>query len=480
VTVATRPPFWATPLGCTLIVLVLSIPRLIFAGRYGLLGDEAYYAIWSFYPGFAYYDHPPVVAWTIWLGRLVFGESVFAVRAPFLVAGWITAAALYRIAVLLFADRGIGAVAAIFYAVAPAILLSFSVATPDGPSTLFWVLAVWAVAEFMRARNANWWLLAGAFAGLGLLSKYTVVFLAPGLLLFLLSSAERRSWLRHWQVWAGAALAVLMFLPVVWIDSLRNWDSFRFQLGRSSFAEHNLGLTEFVRFLIEESIQVLPTLFIPALLAIGLYFARRAPALALPVLSSSAIAAYFLADALYGRVNPNWTSPLFPMLALLGAWALVSLRPARPLLRWPLAALGLLHVPLGTVIVLTGLAAVEFRALPLFNFVYGWDDLQHRISTLAASTGAQWVDTRDYSLNGLLGYYGRIAGDPLPVYQTSSPVRSQYRPPMPPALAAAPHLFVATSLGGEQPAIDGMTPLGAITRTYRGEVLASYWLYLAP
>ncbi len=474
-------PAWATPLGCLLIVLALMLPRALFAARFGLIGDEAYYAIWSFHPSFGYYDHSPFVAWMIWLGRAIFGESQFAVRSLFLVANLVVCAALYRMAELLFADRRIGAAAAIAYSVTVGVLITFSVATPDGPSTMFWVLTLWAVAEFAQSRNANWWLLAGAFAGFGLLSKYTVVFLGAGLLFYLLTSRERRGWLKLWQVWAGGALALLMFAPVVWINSQRDWNSFRFQLGRSNMSgEHALGLGEFTRFLVEESIQLLPPLFIFMVLGAVLFFARRARPLALPVLTAAPMAAYFLVDALFGRVNPNWTAPLFPQLALIGAWAAITLRP-RNAWHWPLDVLYVLQVPLGLALMLFAYVAVDTRSIPFgprvaaLDFVYGWDDLEQKVSALARDNGASWIDTTDYSLNGWLGYYARIAGDPLPVFQTNQPFRYQYLPPMDPALRAAPHLLVGPS-GSKGPA--GATPLGKVTRDYAGEPLARYQVYL--
>ena len=477
---APRRAPWATPLGCLLIVLALMIPRALFAARFGLIGDEAYYAIWSFYPGFGYYDHSPAVAWLIGLGRALFGESEFAVRSLFLVANVIVCVALYRIADLLFADRRIGAAAAIAYSVTVGVLISFSVATPDGPSTMFWALTLWAVAEFTRSRNANWWLLAGAFAGLGLLSKYTVVFLGAGLLFYLLTSRERMQWLKLWQVWAGGALALLLFSPVVWINSQRDWNSFRFQLGRSNIsgdAMHALRPDEFLRFLIEESIQLLPPLFIFVALGAALFFVRRAKPLALPVLTAVPMAAYFLFDALFGRVNPNWTAPLFPQLALIGAWAAITIRP-RNAWRWPLDILYVLQVPLGLAIMLLAYLAIDTRSIPFgprvaaFDFVYGWDDLERKVSVLARDNGVRWVDTTDYSLNGWLGYYARIAHDPLQVFQTNQPYRYQYMPPMDASLRAAPHLLIGNG------APNGAISLGAVTRDYAGEPLASYPVYL--
>ena len=478
---AARTPWWATPLGATIIVLLLMLPRLVFAIRFGLIGDEAYYAIWSFYPSFWYYDHSPSVAWVIWLGRALFGESEFAVRSMFFVANFVVCAALYRIGEVLFGDRRIGAVAAIAYQVTVGVIITFAVATPDGPSTMFWVLTIWAIAEFTRSRNANWWLLVGLFAGLALLSKYTAVFLGAGILLYLVTSRERLGWLRLWQVWIGGVIALLCFAPVIWVNSQRDWNSFRYQLARSNFADHNLYPLEFIRFLIEEGVQLLPTLYLFVIMAVILFFARRAKPLALLLLTAAPMAGYFLADAVFGRVNPNWTAPLFPQLALIGAWAVISVRPKSAWFRWPLNAIAAFHVPLGLALMLFAYVSIDTRTVPFlgpvkaFDFVYGWGDLWGKVSALAKQNGAQWVDTTNYSLNGWLGYYARIAHDPLPVFETSEPFRYQYMPPHDPALMAAPHLLVAP---GTPPPPSNGTLLSTITRDDKGEALDTYSVFL--
>jgi hypothetical protein len=289
-----------------------------------------------------------------------------------------------------------------------------------------------------------------------------------------------------WQVWMGGAIAVLLFAPVVWIDAQRDFRSFRYQLGRSTLAEHQIAPGEFLRFLIEESIQLLPTLFVFVLIAIALFIARRARPLALPLLTSTPMLAYFLVHALFGRVNPNWTAPLFPQLALIGAWAAISVRPSSRMLRWPLDALKYLHIPLGLAVILVAFVAIEFRALPfvgplpVFNYVYGWDKLQAKVSRLASENGAQWVDAEDYSLNGWLGYYGRMANDPLPVFQANARFRYQYMPPISDALKAAPHLLFRYAYRNRIPQIEGAKALGLVTRDDEtGKKIASYAVYLA-
>ncbi len=311
------------------------------------------------------------------------------------------------------------------------------------------------------------------------------MFLGAGLLLYLVGSRERLAWLKLWQVWAGGALALLLFAPVVWIDAARNFRSFRFQLGRSSLSEHHFSAYEFTRFLVEESIQLLPTLFVFLLIGIVLFFARRAKPLALPLLTAAPMVAYFLAHALFGRVNPNWTAPLFPQLALIGAWAAINVRPSSRWLHWPLDLLKYLHVPLGLLVILTAFAAIEYRALPFvgplpaFNYVYGWPGLQAKVSRLAAESGAQWVDAEDYSLNGWLGYYGRMANDPLPVFQSNAAFRYRYMPPLGEDLKRAPHLLFRYAYNDRQPKIDGARSLGLVTRDdENGRKIASYAVYL--
>jgi len=484
----TPAPGWATPLATALIVALLTLPRLLFAARYDLIGDETYYALWSLYPGFGYFDHSPGVAWVIWLGRAIFGESEWAVRSLFVLMTFPICAAIYRTAVVLFEDRRVGAMAAIAYAITPAIAIATTIASPDAPSTLFWVLSVWAIAEFAHSRNANWWLLAGVFAGLGLLSKYTVVFLGAGIVLYLVTSRERRAWFKLWQVWAAGVLALALFSPVVWIDWTRNWQSFRFQLGRSPATERVLHADELWRFFIEVGIQLLPTLYVFVFIGVILFFVRRARAmaLALPVLTSAAMLGFFIVHGLFGRVNPNWISPVYPVLSLIGAWAAVNVRPGTAWLRWPLDALRAMHVPAGVALVLTVLAAAEFRSLPLvgplplFGFLYGWDNFQAKLSKLAAENDARWIDAQDYSLEGWLSYYGKMANDPLPVYDPSNAYRYKFMPPLSDALKGAPHLVVRYTRGDHIPSQPGASPLGIVTRDDDGGTpLQNFAVYLS-
>jgi 4-amino-4-deoxy-L-arabinose transferase-like glycosyltransferase len=59
-----------------LIFSVLSFLAFYFE----LIDDEVCYNLWSSSITFGYYDHVPMIAWWIYAGKFVFGETVIVVR----------------------------------------------------------------------------------------------------------------------------------------------------------------------------------------------------------------------------------------------------------------------------------------------------------------------------------------------------------------------------------------------------------------
>src|SRR5262249_57303555 len=91
----------------------------------------------------------------------------------------------------------------------------------------------WAASLFCmgRARDGRlgWWVLAGAAAGVALLSKYTGAFLAVGGVGVLLFDPQMRRQLRRPGPWLGVLTAAVAFSPVVIWNVNNHFESFRFQ-----------------------------------------------------------------------------------------------------------------------------------------------------------------------------------------------------------------------------------------------------------
>ena len=409
-------------------ILVLAAVKLFVAGSIGLSFDESYYTFWSENLAIGYLDHPPMVAYLIAAGRAIFGDDPFGVRFFAVACGLLTTGLVYRLGMLL-ADRATAVLAALLYAATPASGLVFLM-TPDPPSALFFAATLWAVAEWLASGRRWWWLIAGAMAGLGLWSKYTDAFLAPGLLLFLLASRERRGALASWPVWAGAALALIVFLPVILWNGEHGWASFTFQGQRTvtSGLDPNWA-GNLLDLLGGQALYQVPVLVLLALAGLVTFFVRRGAeewrGLSLPVWASLPALLYFAFHAFHAHVEANWLIPLWPSLTLAGAMAVVALWQRRPRLTgWLVGAQFAIGAALTAAIYVQALwQPFDVGDLDRTNETRGWAKLVDDLGRLAEANGAHWIATSsNFGTTGELASYSLFANSPLPVRQIDEPL----------------------------------------------------------
>jgi 4-amino-4-deoxy-L-arabinose transferase-like glycosyltransferase len=463
------------------IVLGLCALRLAVAASSQLTLDEAYYTIWSLHPDWGYLDHAPMVAWMIAAGRAIAGESEFGVRLLTVLAALPLSAMLYRTGLLLYGRRE-AALGTIWFNLTLFAAAAF-VSTPDIPSVLFWTATLWAVAEFIASRNPWWWLAVGLFAGLGLVGKYTNLFLVAGLLLFLLSAPERRPWLGLWQVWAGVLIAALVFAPVALWNAAHDWASFLFQGKRTvgdPVLEQVLGrAAEFVAGQVLIGGPILAFCLLR-----GLRFLRGARSL--PIVSALPALAYFTYHCLHAQVQLNWTAPLWPGLALAAGAAAVALRPSAP------RGTGLYRTALGAHavggLILAGILYSQILFAPFAwgsadrtTEFHGWKSLAASFRQQAEARGAQWIGTDGaYGFTGELVAYGHFAGSAIGINPIGQSQRWTYLDRDParlawPALLVLPErdpAFVPEELFGTVEA------LGEVPRNGPRGPLESYRAYL--
>jgi dolichol-phosphate mannosyltransferase len=205
--------------------------RLIYLAQVNLLPEEAYYWNYSRHLDIGYLDHPPMVAWLIWLGTHLFGDSEFGVRIGALCCGAVASSFTYRLTRNLF-DEASALVALVLMQVLPFFFFAGILMTPDAPLTAAWAASLYYLERaLIGGRSAAWWG-AGVCLGLGLLSKYTIGMLVPAMLLFMILDSQSRRWLSHWLPYAAAALALAIFSPVIIWNAQHEWASFAFQTSR--------------------------------------------------------------------------------------------------------------------------------------------------------------------------------------------------------------------------------------------------------
>jgi len=207
-------------LGAGAIVLAIAACKLLvhlYAGRhYGYFVDELYYLACSRHLDWGYVDQPPLIALLTWLWRSVLGQSLPALRLLPAMAGVVEVVLTALIARQLGGQRFAQALAAITALVAPAILGGDGLLTMNAFEPLFWMGCAYLLIRLIDTKNTKLWIWFGVLAGLGLENKYSMLIFGAGLVLGLLLSSER-SLLRSRWLWAGGAIAFLIFLPnLIW------------------------------------------------------------------------------------------------------------------------------------------------------------------------------------------------------------------------------------------------------------------------
>src|SRR5476649_752699 len=221
-------------LAVALVIAAMTVLRVTYASLLDLRTDEAYYWTWSKQNVLSFLDHPPMVAWFIRFGTAIFGDTSLGVRFAGIVAMLATQLLLADIVRRVTHDVRAVVLAVLMPEAALYYGLLMAKVSPDVALIPFAVAMLWALVRLHESNDGRWWLAAGAFAGLALLSKFTAVMLVPAVLAFMLVPDWRRRWL-------AALSAVVLFLPVLIWNFQHDWASFRFQFVRV-VATHELSL----------------------------------------------------------------------------------------------------------------------------------------------------------------------------------------------------------------------------------------------
>src|ERR1700754_393058 len=202
-------------LGVVALIAAMTALRVIYASVIDLRTDEAYYWTWSKESVLSFLDHPPMIAWFIRFGTAIFGDTNLGVRFAGIVAMLVTQLLLADIVRRVTHDFRAVVIAVLMPEAALYYGLLMAKVAPDVALIPFATAMLWALVRLRESDDARWWLAAGLFGGLAMLSKFTAVMLAPAVLAFMLVPAWRRRWLFSPYPWAAVLIAVVVFLPVL-------------------------------------------------------------------------------------------------------------------------------------------------------------------------------------------------------------------------------------------------------------------------
>ena len=243
-------PAWTQPaLGFVLALVVLKVLiHLATNWRYGFHFDEFYYIAGGHHLAFGYVDHPPMTPLLARLFTGLLGDSVSALRlAPALAGAGIVFLTAWM-ARELGGRPSAHVLAAAVVVVCPAFLGAHTMFQTVTFNQLAWTGACCVLLRIMTTGNTRLWMLFGVVAGIGLMTKLTIVVLLAATGLALLVTPCRRVLRTPWP-WVGAVLAGLIFLPHVLWQVASDWPTLGFvreQAGTDWFFPGAATLTQLI------------------------------------------------------------------------------------------------------------------------------------------------------------------------------------------------------------------------------------------
>jgi 4-amino-4-deoxy-L-arabinose transferase-like glycosyltransferase len=294
-------------------------------------------------------DFPPMIALLSELLRHTVGVSVFTYR---LLPGLI-GTALFGLTLVIVRTLGGGRRAVFLTALAmvtgPLFLRTASLFQPVVLDQLWWTAALYALLRLEQTDDRQWWWALGVAGGIGLLTKFSIGFVAVGMLLGLLLTPRRRALLGPWP-WIAAGVALLLGSPSV-LGQVALGFPVVGQLG--DLRAGQLARITWGEYLTTQPLIVGPSVLL-ALAGAGALLTHHALRRYRSV-GIACVATFLLLGVLHGK--PYYAGPVYPTLFAAGAVWLEGLPRAR--LRgqctWWLsgvaAGYGLVVLPLGLPVV---------------------------------------------------------------------------------------------------------------------------------
>jgi 4-amino-4-deoxy-L-arabinose transferase-like glycosyltransferase len=371
-----------------------------YSGHLGLTPQEAYYWEWSRRLAISYFDHPPLASWTIRAATALLGESEAAIRAAAAFHSLVFALLFWRAARRMFgAPAAVGALAG--GVALPLFSLGQVVVTPDGPLLSGWALALYFTVRALDEERGAWLLAAGAGAGWAMLGKYTGALLLPQILAVLLLDARGRRLLRGPWPWAGAALALALFSPVIAWNAAHGWASFEFQTG-DRVARSSLRPTLVGRYVGLQAALVTPIVLALLVDAIAVAARRRGEsAWRVCALFSAPLLLFATAVSPFHWVKGNWVAAAYPTAVAAGAALALERRGWR--LRAGIAGLALAVAWTIYLHLVPFVPALPFKVRELGSV--GWPELAARVlEDRAALPRDAFVAGCSYKVSAELAY----------------------------------------------------------------------------
>lgn len=352
--------------GLVILLIVSFVLRSFLAFWLEFGNDEVYYVLFALFPDWSHFDHPPMLGWLMQLTSLNLAlNHEFFIRLGSLIFMTINTLFIFNIGKLVKNER-VGFYAALLYntSIYSGIITGIFI-LPDTPQNLFWIMSVWLILNIFQlgpdnAKARKFMMVTGLTIGLGMISKYTSVFLWVGIVAFILFFDRR--WLRQYSLYIALIISLLCFFPVLYWNFTNDFISFGFHASRITWNGNPIRFDYFFTEFLGGIIYSNPINYVIIVIALVAFFRMKItlekPYGSILLLLSVPLIITFLFFSIFRSTLPHWTGPAYNSLFIFGAVWLDSVTTRKSgFFRLP----GLLSYSIALIIIILTVGSLQIK-----------------------------------------------------------------------------------------------------------------------
>ena len=360
------------------IILCIRIVGLYFSPL-EVQGDEAQYWYWSTYFDWGYYSKPPLVAWIIGLFTSIFGNSIFILKLPSLLAHFLTSLVLFNLSKVFNRNTEESLWLSITYLLFFAVSLSSNIISTDPFLLLFWSSSLLFFKICLNKKTFKNIILTSIFVALGFYAKYAMIYFFLCSSILILFTDNKKELIKSILIISFFVL-ILISPHLYWLYST-NWVTFIHTGDNFNWNASLYNFEQLINFIVSQffiSTPIILFIFIKQFAKTKKFIQSYSfeIAFSLPIL------VLITAQSFISRANANWSSVAFIGVTMIAVNILYKNYKKIFLLN---TALGLV------VLILISVFIINPPNISPFNKLMGMEDAAKEIQFLDESLNSDYI-----------------------------------------------------------------------------------------
>lgn len=391
-------------LGLCSLLKIFVILFLTSISDIGLSPDEAQYWTWSQHLDWGYYSKPPGIAWAIFLGTSIFGNSLLGIRFSSILFGFFLPFLIYFLCRKGKISSKGSLWGALFCAFSPLGIIASTLAITDVGMIFFWTLALCFIASsFESDKKCNYYLV-GLAIGLSALFKWSAYLLWPFLFLLI----PLFPILRSWHIIGGFILSLFALLPSLYWNFQHDFVTFKHVF----FSVNPTSSGNTLDFIGSQFALLSPLIAIFACASLWT-ISKHAKKMQPYILFCSLITLFSFSSlillSLNKKVQGNWADFGYPTLFVLLAWYFSEHFKKE---KWVYASIGTsisLVLFFFMIPFIQAASTLQFIQIPyalnVFRHNIGWNELSKVLESQDFDKENDFIFASKYQTSSILNYY---------------------------------------------------------------------------